>query len=1014
MNQDDMKQVCSLYDKELLLMDKYNNDINNDDLFQEMQYCHDERVKIQGEEKLYLIYENIKGVDNPVTIDLYFEEAGFANIESKSRVELYEHILDGCFSYYGENGEKTIECKLNIVIWLKQILDELESGNTECWQYQKDKEAYHNKIISILEGIIASPHRHPLYENHITNLLCDEYVLTQNIERAKATYETWHILHSLESIKDIEELNCWVEYAKLLAETGCLREAVNAAEHIYIWIKENLNHDIDNQISFIRDLSMIYEDCTLYGDAISVIVNFLSNFSADANNYLEDLFLLKAQLAHCYALNGEHALASKLILELNNDLSRIQLPQKFFREYREISIRIVSEMGDYEQAYEESLRLFLESKSMYGENNEFTLLLENNLAEVCFELYKNTPEESEVFVERAEAYFDDAIQHSEFSRGKNNMDALMLKQNKAEVMASRGKYEDAIILLQEVGKVYTDSFSDENYESAYVMGRYAVLALEVQQSGESYADWIDEIEPEPFLKKYYYSMKKHFGSMHQKTLEAFYWYIRAILSRELCGFVIAIENKKMIDAALFKETYELSCDFFANIGFLLSQAYYINGVIKQNDYLEQIYSEIDIILLTLINIGSFLNQDELVKYYELIAGYKNISYDMQAHKLSNADQSIKDALVGNTTSVSEKTLTNIMALSGDNKMCFCYANIVTDISKLVQSKNAAFMDFFELESGDCVLFIIDSNGLRYIDLDISITGNLSEEQSISIAKSIVSRLAGDVSEYEIIYYNLQRNLLSMPIGIFLYTYSGIPAIFVPSINEIKCIDGNRKENKNSNVSMIGDESSIDYRLLDGMIEVDIGTLKDGKISGEGNIICVTGHGYYDEQGSLNESKRNYIIVSDDIILYADDIMRSDFSSIDLVLLPICQTGLGAVYSSFGTYSLGKSCLLAGAQYVLETLWDIPLISSLIFEYEFFNKYRNIHSVLSSYNHAINRLRRYTNDDIRSLCKYLGEVIKDKELARKVYSFIDISNEYPFASDGFWAGFSLAGRGMFKK
>ncbi len=1010
MNQDDMKQLCSLYDNELLLMDKYNNDINNDNLLQEMQHCHEERVKLQGEAKLYLIYETVRGVDNPVTIDLYFEEAGFADIEPKSRIELYEHILDGCVSYYGENGEKTIECKLNIVIWLKQIIDEFENGNTDYWKNQKDIEAFHDKIISILEEIVASPHRHPLYENHITNLLCDEYVLTQNIERAKATYETWRISHSLENIQDIEELDCWVEYTKLLAETGCLREAVNAAEHIYIWIKENLNHDIDNQINIIRDMSVIYEDCALYGDAISVIENFLSNFSVHANNYLEDLFLLKAQLAHCYALSGEHVLASKLILELNNDLSEIQLPKKFYREYREISIRIVSEMEDYEQAYEESLRLFLESKSIYGENNEFTLLLENNLAEVCFELYKKTPEESEVFVERAEAYFDDAIQHSEFSRGKNNMYALMLKQNKAEVMASRGKYEDAIILLQEVGKVFTDSFSDENYESAYAMGRCAVLALEIQQSGESYADWIDEIEPEPFLKKYYYSMKKHFGPMHKKTLEAFCWYIRAILSRELSGFVKAIEEKKMIDATLFRETYELSCEFFANIGFLLGQAYYINGVIKQNEYLEYVYSEIEIILWTLINIGPFLTQDELIKYYELIAGYKNISYDMQFHKLSNADQSIKEALVGNTTSVSEKTLTNIMDLSSENKMVFYHDNIVADSCNCLQSKNAAFMDFWELESGDCVLFIIDSNGIRYNDLDISITDNLSEEQSLSIAKSIVSRIAGDVSEYEIIYYNLQKSLLSMPIGNYLYTYSGVPAIFVPSINEIKCIDVNRNENRNSNVSMIGDESSIDYRLLYGMIKVDVGTLKDGKISGEGNIICVTGHGYYDEQDFSNESKRNYIVVGDDIILYAEDIMRSDFSSVNLVLLPICQTGLGAVYSSFGTYSLGKSCMLAGAQYVLETLWDIPLISSLIFEYEFFNEYRNNHSVLSSYNYAINRLRRYTNDDIRRLCKYIGEVVKDKELARKVFSFIDISKEYPFASDVFWAGFSLAGRG----
>ena len=62
---------------------------------------------------------------------------------------------------------------------------------------------------------------------------------------------------------------------------------------------------------------------------------------------------------------------------------------------------------------------------------------------------------------------------------------------------------------------------------------------------------------------------------------------------------------------------------------------------------------------------------------------------------------------------------------------------------------------------------------------------------------------------------------------------------------------------------------------------------------------------------------------EDGILTAYEIARQDLSSTQLVTLSACKTGLGDIRGSEGVYGLQRAFKLAGADYLLLTLWSIP-------------------------------------------------------------------------------------------
>ena len=62
---------------------------------------------------------------------------------------------------------------------------------------------------------------------------------------------------------------------------------------------------------------------------------------------------------------------------------------------------------------------------------------------------------------------------------------------------------------------------------------------------------------------------------------------------------------------------------------------------------------------------------------------------------------------------------------------------------------------------------------------------------------------------------------------------------------------------------------------------------------------------------------------DDGILYALEVAQLDLAGVELVTLSACESAVGDVRGSDGIYGLRRAFVLAGAQAMLASLWQVP-------------------------------------------------------------------------------------------
>ena len=119
------------------------------------------------------------------------------------------------------------------------------------------------------------------------------------------------------------------------------------------------------------------------------------------------------------------------------------------------------------------------------------------------------------------------------------------------------------------------------------------------------------------------------------------------------------------------------------------------------------------------------------------------------------------------------------------------------------------------------------------------------------------------------------------------------------------------------------------------------------------IIHVSTHGFFNENANLNNSmyesglffagankywsndSLQLELGQEDGILRAAEIATLDLTGCELVVLSACETGLGYSNSSEGVYGLQRSFKLAGAKYVLMSLWDVDDRATTLLMTEFY-------------------------------------------------------------------------------
>lgn len=116
---------------------------------------------------------------------------------------------------------------------------------------------------------------------------------------------------------------------------------------------------------------------------------------------------------------------------------------------------------------------------------------------------------------------------------------------------------------------------------------------------------------------------------------------------------------------------------------------------------------------------------------------------------------------------------------------------------------------------------------------------------------------------------------------------------------------------------------------------------------------------------------------EDGILTAKEISTLDFSSVDLVVLSACQTGLGDVKANEGVYGLQRAFKLAGVQTIIMSLWEVDDRATSIMMSVFYDKYLEGNSKDDAFKYAIDAVINY-----------------------------EVNGKQPFNSPYYWAGFVM--------
>jgi CHAT domain-containing protein len=146
------------------------------------------------------------------------------------------------------------------------------------------------------------------------------------------------------------------------------------------------------------------------------------------------------------------------------------------------------------------------------------------------------------------------------------------------------------------------------------------------------------------------------------------------------------------------------------------------------------------------------------------------------------------------------------------------------------------------------------------------------------------------------------------------------------------------------------------------------------------------------------------------VVFAHDIAQWDLWGTELALMITCVSGLGAIKNSEGVFGLRRALSIAGAKYVITSLWNIPTKPSVLLMNKFFELYRSDASPTppQALTQAQNYVRNITLGELKQL--KIGKSIVEElqgETVRKL-SLTATDDVKPLADPHYWGAWICQG------